>query len=451
MYPMTKGVSKTLTGTNTQATFSRGEFVVRQFTNAIAATLKVRVSLTKASGDAALTMAQRRTFLEGFDLSLSYGANQQHKPYNKLSWLKLAELTRFGLGSYIEGLTDSSTGLARTIASTATEVTFYLRVPFTALGWQDQGRLNLFGVGPTQARTIVIELRELTPELPTNFAISGSVTVDIIADEEPSAHDRWSLIPEFLEVTETNRIAQSLPPGLHALIFDRQAAHASNSYSDVTLTMDGLGILDKVSLTEAITSYRNTRAYFPSEADLSDYWTLIYAVPPGMQLNQLPTGKPVFTQNTHSVATMQLSLWYYPVKDEAAINLDVQEMARLRGESVHVIVGAEPLGFRDAPKAIRFALPFIIASPRDREAQEYPSRVGTGSAPPFVYVPETVAKAVAARTAVQLGNKEYAAAENTVQAATLTVPAAVQSTRGLSRGSGTLEQVRAEMNRRLGK
>jgi hypothetical protein len=443
MYPMKKGVSKTLTGTGTTCQFNRGEFMVSPFTNAVAARFKVRVSLTKSGGDAALTEAQVRTMLEGFDLSLSYGANQQHKPYNKVNWKVLGELARFGLGSYFEGYSNSSTGLRRTIASTATEVTFYLRVPFIAMGWQDQSRLNLWGVGPTQAATMVFEMRQNTVTLPTNFAISGSVTIDVIADEEACAYDRWTYIPEYLEMSETNRVAATLPAGFYAFILDRNAVHASNSFSDVTLTMDGLTILDKVSLAEAITRYRDTRAYFPAEADLSDYWTLWYAVAPGTPLNSVPSGKPVLTQNTHSVATMLLSLWYHPVVSEAAVDADIAEMSRIRGVPTFVIVGAEALGYREVPKAQRFALPLILVGEQDRESQQLPSKVARPGSAPIIFVPPTVTAAVNARAAAQSANGEYVAAEDTKQAAALTVPGAVQSTRGLKRGSRVLDEVRS--------
>jgi hypothetical protein len=443
MFLMKKGVNYVLTGDNTSCQFKRNEFNVPAYTNAVAARFKVRLSLTKSGGDAALTAAQRRTLLEGFDLTLQYGYNGQHQPFSKVSWNKLRNLTRYGLGSEMEGFSDSATGLARTIASTATEVTFYLRVPFTALGWQDGQKTALWGVGPTQAKTMVFDFRRLAPTLPSGFALTGNVTLDIIPDVVPSKYDRWSYLPHYYELTETSRIAATMPPGFYALIFDRNAVHASNNYSDVGLTIDGLECYDKVDLDEVITRYRDPQAYFPAEADLSDEYTLIWAIPPGVLLQELPTGKPVFTQFTQNVTTMLLSLWYYPIIPDSAIEQDVKEASTLRGEQVHAIGAAEPLGYGSFPKSMRFALPFIIVSAKEREAEQYPALVAAPkSSQTAVYLPPTPLASAAVRKAVREKNGEPIAAEAEVQTLAITVPGAVQSTRGLTTGSRVLDTVR---------
>jgi hypothetical protein len=438
-----KGVSKTLTSDGTTCQFERGTFMVPDFQNAAAALFKVRVSLTKSGGDAALTAAQRKTFLSGFDLTLTYGRNQQHQPYSKVNWNVLRNLARFGLGSEIEGFTDSATGLARTIASTATEVTFYLRVPFTALGWQDGQKTDFWGVGPTQAKTMVFEFRRNTLTLPTNFAVSGAVTLDIVPETLPSKYDRWTYIPHYIELSETNRIAPTLPPGMYALLFDRTGAHSSTAYTDVGLRMDALVLYDKCSLLEVIARYRDSRTYFPAEADLTDEYELLWAVPPGIQLANIPVGKPVFEQFTQSRATMLLSAWFYPIVPEVAMDDDIAEMAMLRGGQVHVINGAEPLGFKDAKKDQRAFMPLIIVGEMEREADEYPNKRAKPGGVVETYVPQTVAAITKARAEMRAENREYAAAEHEVQNTALQVPGAQQYTRGVKQGSRQLDLVRS--------
>jgi hypothetical protein len=442
MLLMRKGESKTLTGTNTTAQFPRGAFTVPKGQAAIAALFKVRVTITKAAGDAALTAAQQRTFLQGFDLTMTWGFQQQHNPYNKVTFLELRDLVRNGLGSDMEGYNNATTGLGQTFTAGGLEATFYLRVPFTALGWQDQTILELPGVGPTQAQTMVFELRRNTVTLPTNFAISGSVTLDIIPECVPCGVDKVTPIPHFQRTTHTERIINTLAPGFYALIFETTAAHASTSMTDVTLQMEGQEPLyDKVSPAELIVRYDDTRSYFPSEADISDLYTIIWAVPPGANLASLPVGKPIFTQNTHSLATLNLCSWYYPLVPPQAVEADLREFSKLRGNERLYAVSCGTLFKVASTKAQQFALPFALFGDADRESEQYSSLATPG---PMGPVQVTVPASIRERFGVlrQLKALEPLSLEDDVQEVALAVPYAVQSTRGLKVGSAYLDVVR---------
>ncbi len=445
MFSMKKGETRTLTGDGTTVEYQRGTLKVGPFRKARAWRFKVRFNLTKAGGDAALTAAQVRTFLGCFEATVSYGRGQQHVPFSKLSWETLRKLYKYAFGQEWEGADDSSTGLLRTIAAGATAVTFYVSIPFTAFGYQDPTHAEYWGVGPTQAKTLVVELKQNTVSLPTNFAVSGNITIDSMGPEDvPAKFDTWSYIPVYRELSETNRIAERLSAGLTALLLERTAVHVSTSMtSDVRFFIRGTEYYN-VTLAEVITRYRMPSAYFPSDGDLSTFFTLLWAVAPGSVVAQLPTGQPVFEQVTHQLATMALSEWTYLPVSQAALERDLAEAATLVGQRI-AAVSAWFLDGVERPKTHQFCAPMYLVQDGDKEFDYNASLLaGPGTEIVVPNIPPTFGARARAEAQARANTKEFSAAENAIQIAALSIPG-TGTPEGLAKGSRTLDTVRAAL------
>lgn len=445
-FALRKGVTVTLTGANTTGQFRAGDFDVQPGKAADAARFKMRFTLANSGSARVLTAAEKLTFLEtAFDCTVRYGANMQFTPNSKLNFKAAHQLTRNGRASTWEGYTDSSTGLGQSIGS-STDVVLYPRIPFAAF-WQQKELAGLWRVGALQARRIIIDVRRLAPTLPSGFSLSGNVYLDIIPDESPARYEYYSPLPRYYEFEETSRLATTLPNGWTVLLADRNAVHASTSFTAVKLTMDALTLYENCTLAEVITRYNDAIEYFPAEASVADELTLLYAIPPGVQLKDLPTGKPQFEQLVQAVTTMRFAWWGYDVMTESQVSAEVQQLANDAGCRINA-VNAAAVHRLDVPKGLRAFMPWVVFREGEKEFDQYPGLVaapGGGAVVP--YVPPTVAANARSVMASQKNAGHHTAAEDTLHQVALALPGAVQSPRGLKQGSPMLERVRSLLDK----
>ena len=422
-----------------------GEFEVSKGMNATCMRLKVTCQLTNSGTARPLTDAERAAFLSSvMDHTLKWGAGQQHKPRSKVSMQRERLFVRQMLGSELEGYNDSATGLARSIGSTATTVQWWQRIYLTGAN-KDPATNALFGVGPTQAKTITVDLRRGNPTLPTNFAMSGAVTVDLYADEFPSKYDRVCPIPIWYEFQEANKVAK-FQTGLTLYACELSAPHAASVLSDVTFAIDGLTLYEKVSVQDVISVWLDTPNYW-SENQTFDAETVLHQLLPGQLIRDWPTGMPTLTQETKTLPTGNYGQLFVPVMTEDEIKKDVALFAASKGRRISGVSLPVMLGTR-LPDNIRFAMPYALLDEDDSEFDAYPGIVCEPKSDPALYFPAGVSAKAKALVELNESVREYRTAEKMRKELASSIPGAVQDARGWGRGSSAfLEAARVVLKR----
>ncbi|NBD09637.1 hypothetical protein [Corallococcus silvisoli] len=422
-----------------------GEFRVSKGCNATAMRLKVTAQLTNSGTARALTEPERQTFLSTVvDHTLRWGADGQHKPRSNVSFGRERILVRQMMGSELEGWADSTTGLARSIGSTATTVQWYQRIHLCGV-YKDPATDSLWGIGPTQAESITVDLRRNAPTLPSGFTLTGAMTLELIPDEFTSKYDRVTPVPTWNEFVEANKVANFVP-GLPLYLVERSAAHAASALTDVSLRIDGLELFSKVGVNEVITKWLDTPNYW-AENQTFDAETILHLLLPGQRLADWPTGTPTLEQDTKTLATGQYGQLVVEVMTDAEVDRDVAYFAAAKGKRISAVSLPVMLGI-ETPDNIKFALPYALLDEQDSEFDRYPGRTCMPGESVRVYFPLAAAARAKARVELHEAAREYLAAEKVRRELAGTVPGAVQSPRGWGqRTSPVLEASRTVLRK----
>lgn len=406
--------------------------------------LKCVVPIANASGGSVtLSDAQKQVLFSLISCSLRYGRSKTHIPLEAQDFRRVHRLARYCYGSEIEGYTDSTTGLGRALADGATtNVTFYMLIP-TGMLWMFEGEKNFLGCGPSQCRTIELEInRGASNTILTGVTISGSVTVDVIPDVWSARGDQWSWIPEFRTFDDTAPEVE-LPDGFPLLVVERTAVHASSTLTNISTWIEDEPLNEQVSPAEAITEY-NDAPTLPSAASLADRETLIYAIANTVRMRDVPSGRFRIRQNVKDLATIQLGLYYVPVKPQAAVNEELEHVARvIRGKAVKATSLAAVEG-ANVPERLTPFVPFVILDEQDPAYNAAPGVKAGPTGTAQVVIPPGVI-AAAREASAKLGGGA-GSAEATIRHVAAAIPGAVQSGRGFGRGySQTYQQVAAAL------
>lgn len=429
------------------ALLEKGKIILEKGRVMMALRLLVTLSITNSSGTSrALTDAERQTFLDGYSFTLSYGRNGRRKPLNKVTGTRVQKLARFLIGSDWEGYANAVTGLARTLTTGATtQVQFYITVA-TGRAWMLGALKKLWGVGRTQAKGMQLEVVRKSDDLPTGFAISGNVTMDVIPeDHSRKGPEVWTYLPEWHEVDETDKRAY-LPPGGVMLAVERSTPLATSQLSDVRAAVDGEELYSSMSVQ---TAYAPTLDIVgrPAEADISDRETVLYQVTEDMELRDWLSGVFSFEQITKTLGTLKLGGLILPIPEDTEVNEDVQDAAGKNGrnKTLKAINAAAVYNLYagELPHSLYPYMPMVLVDEDDKEFKRFPGKVSAAGGPTEVFVPLSIRDSARMMIASFEANGESALAEDTKRQAALAVPAAVQDTRGLSRaGSPALGAVR---------
>lgn len=442
-----------LQGDNDAVQMDAGKFRVSKHANANAIRLVIKGKISKAAGDAALTDAQRQTLLSAFDVSLAYGAQQQHTPLVNVTFARLQSLARALGGADAKAYADATVGkgLAQVFTAAGADFRIALRIPLCLLsqladGASNSGGVGYFGMGPTQAKTVSLAFRRLdvAAKLPANFALVGSVTVDIAPDEHASRYDRWCIVPRWHQWREDDRIAEfNGLAGLPLLVVERSAAHAASLLSDVGVRVDDLELMDKVSVQDG-TAHLDELPALVAAADVRDRETVLYTVTPGARLQSLPTGQPRVEQYAHTLAPMLPGIYYVPLMSTAQVAADVKACAQAKGVTVNAVSLATVLGI-DCPSNLVPFLGWALFEAGSEEFERHPGlKCGpTESDSPVPFYPPTVTARARNMVKAHESAGEFAASEAVLRAAARSIPGAVQSARGFKgRGSSVVETTR---------
>ncbi|MFZ5469467.1 MAG: hypothetical protein ACOZIN_08525 [Myxococcota bacterium] len=434
---MKRVTSLTLAAAGANQKMERGELLLRKGKKMPGIRCKVTVPVKNAGGGAAaMTDAERQELLDELTVNLNYGRAGDFKVYQAQTLKSIQRVARECYGSEFEGYGDSSTGLAKSIGAGATaSLVFWAIIPtgrFWKLGPQHQDRR---ACGRSQAKTIELEFirSSATGAFSGSFSIDGQVTVDIYPHEVSAKGDRYSVLPEFLYIEE-NKLTAVLPAGLPLYIGDRNAAHASAAFTNLTVKVDEEVIHDQVSAADLLIpnlDVPNT----PSESQVTDRETFIYAPEPGVEMWSLPTGTPTVTQNTRDVTTMKLAYLYVPVYPTDKLQQEFEHIAAnvrpkaLRAASLHVIDGEE------VPDRLKFAEPAMLLDRDDREWEQAGGfTVLEPGKPGQVMMPVSAVQRAKAAVAMHAAAGETKAAQHVMRTFAGAVPGAVPSPRGYGGG-----------------
>lgn len=444
-----KPISLSLPSNGSNDKVKRGTFDIPKGNACKGIRLKCTVPLANTSGgDIALSDAQKQLVLANFLATLAWGPQGKTQPFVAIDWRVVQRLCRRLYGTEIEGYTDSTTGMGKTLTSAATtSIVFYLVLPL-GFFWKLR-RPAMLAFGRSQMRTVQLDVRRTgTTVIVSGLVISGTVSIDVMPDLVPCKGDPVSPGVSYEEVDDAQKTVR-LSPGIPLAIEERTAVHASTTITNFSLFIDDLEVHDQVSPIESITEQNDVPNY-PAEAAPTDRVTDLYTIAQQggtAELKDLPSGAPKIVQNVKDLATIKLSQVYIPILSPSEVN-DMMEWAasesgrakELKGVSTNLTDGLG-LGRNTA-----FAAPFKLVDRDEDEFERYPGPVAAHGMKSDVAIPRSVLAAAKSRYNAHLESGEKNAAENVLHELAATIPGAVQSTRGFKKGdTSLLQRVRREI------
>lgn len=442
----------TLAGAGARQQVTRGNFSLDKGKLLKALRLKVTVPVKNTTGGtiSGLTDAQKQTLFGLFRNWVSYGKDGAQRPFEAIDWARMHREARFAFGSEIEGYTDSTTGLGRTIANNATQnMTFYMLIPLGYLWFLPARDARLFGMGRSQVSTLQLEVQLDTLTIATNIVIdvpASNVTIEVYPQVESCKGDVWGAVP-FYRQNDTSNDEIEGPEGLPLRISERSQVHASSQLTSVNVRIDDEVIHEAMSPQDTITEY-NDLALATAAGSLVDRETILYAVgpSPGANLSDLPTGRPRVKQVVKNIATMQMSYLYLPTQDTEDVKSALEVASRFRGKELKAASQRFVRGGQ-APARIDAVLGAIMLDRDDKEFEQAPGFArGPGETDARLLVPDSIAALAKSRVAQHKAAGENKQAADVAKQLAALVPGAIPGARGFSRGgSAVLNTVAASI------
>jgi len=438
-----KGNVLTLNTANVAQKVKRGTFELAKGKLMDVLLCKVTVPIANASGGAtALTASQRKTLLARFLLTMTYGRNGHRKPFNACSLQKMRNLGRFAVGQDVHGWSDATTGLAKNLPNgQTTAVTFWSLIPTGALHQLRGGRKAWVGIGRSQASTIELDLLFSNATIDTGLTITGNVVAEFVPLGKSVKGDRASYIAEYAEFEEKDKVAK-LPPGLPLLITEQSAAHAASVLSSFDLNIDGEAIHANISAADALVELEGVNSELSAEASITDEVTVLYAVVPGQEWRDLPTGAPRFEQLVKDLSSVTIGYYYVPIVESDKVKLDCATFANFRNKALRCALVSAVEGYT-YPDRLAFAEPFLNLDQDDVEFEKVAglyAQPGTDNVAESM--PPTVMKRGRAMYNQHVEEGEGKSADAILKALARATPGGVQDARGLKNLTGPGAQMR---------
>lgn len=420
-------------------TVRRGELDLEKGRKMVGIRLKTVAPINVASGGPiTLSDAQKQVFLDLWTFWLSYGKDGSRKPIDGLPGSLVHRLARFCYGSEIEGYTDTTTGLQRSLPNAATtNVTFYFLLPTGKAWFLPPADQRLLGCGRTQARSMQldVQLNSLGPIL-ANVNISGNVSMDVLQDTEPCDGDPWSAMVHLKKSDTSADQIESPEEGIHLLASERSTVHASTTMTSVSVAIDDMRIHEAISPADIITEY-NDNAFATAAGSLTDRETVLFAVGPsaGANLNDLARGTLKVRQVVKNLAQYQGSFYFIPrvTRDEVegALKYAVTDSRKVQVKAVSLGKAAG----RQLPDGIEACIGFNLYDREDRQFEQFPGQtMAPGMSSMELLVPDSITDRGRKAVAGYLANKEAKAAEKLIRELTAAIPGSIPSCRGFSEG-----------------
>lgn len=415
----------------------KGDFRIPKGKLAQLVLLKFVVGITKSdAGTTTLSAAQKLALLDSFKLMLKYGAEGKRIPYNGISLKKVRTLGLEFAQQEPRLYSDATDGLGKTIAaSTTTNVTFYAVVP---TGIMAKLKNNpMIGIGPSQGKSVELELRRDDQTIAANLTISATCTVDVVPECTPCNGDRFCYLPEYGERTESNN-EQVLPDGLPHLVMETTAVHASTSLTDLDSQVGDELITRQASPTDIKQQLVNAPGYV-SGNDVAAINTVLYAVPTGAELEQLPSGPYKFRNPSRNLTSYALAYVISPVVPDTEVAADIQFVADKRSKSVQGSTAwAVDTAWQGLPKRLRTFSPVLLSDSDDKEFYNFAGqRADPSGRGAYIAIPKAVGEAAAGAAARRAAAGEGPAAGAVVKSVATQIPGASSHGSGLAKGGMT--------------
>ena len=415
----------------------KGDFLIPKGKVMPAIRAKFQVVLNKSdAGTATFSAAEKKNLLAHFTLTLKVNGRPI---FNQVTFKRLRLLQRIAYGTEVCKFSEATVGLGSTIAaSTDTTVQWTSIIPTGRLWQLGHKRRDHFAMGRSQAAMMELTIQSAAsqPDLPgTTVTIKDTnVVVTLYAETVSAKHDRIRPIPEYIQRTSSS-IEEVFEDGLPIALTEGAAVHASTSLNEVQVSIDGEPIVDGgVDPDDALDALQD-EPNFASESDVSDDETLLYMASPVDSLEGMASGRLKFRQPRKDLASMDLHFYYVPVYSRDEIEGLVQLAAtRMRAKPL-LAVSEYALSSEKHSSRLQPFFGEVLFDQDDAEFSEYPGLIASpGGSKPTVALP----KGVAERAKVAAASKDGAAASAVAKTVAYAVPGAVQSGRGLSKGSSSI-------------
>jgi hypothetical protein len=404
---------------------------------------RLTFSLNNTSGGAiVLTEAQRIAVLDHLKLTMRGAVENgpSHEPHTDVKFSRIRDIEREVLREECVGFEDTVTGLKRSLpnaAITTAEVT--VSVP-TGRNNRIKELAQGIGVGPSQAK--VYELGYKVPGavagLPAGVTITN-IKIEPFPDLDPCVGDPLVLFTAIKESSFSGTLL-ALPDGLAECAYLKDHDHVNTTLTQLKTGFDDEVIMDRSEPQQYLAQIQKAPDAFAA-ADISDRVTYLNTLPQQVSLVAEPervhTGRFFFEDSLETLGNISYGYFHRPIMapgDYAAWHAFVSAQRQgktVRGVSTFAVRGlAGKVHDRFAPY---FGVTFFVES--DSQYQQFPAWWGAAGEKLAMYIPET--GRVQLREAVKrhraAGNGQVAS--KALDAAAVALPTAVQSGRGLKRGS----------------
>lgn len=402
--------------------------------------LEFEHELSNASGSAVtLSKAQKIALLASFELTFASGKDGKDKPYEAIALDRMRDAARAILHREVEGFDDASTGLAQEIANSGSEtVTYRVLVPTGAIQAVKQWRRR--GMGRTQVESVTMQIRRGTLTLPTGVT-SGDVTCRIVPVEASCKGDKRIVVAPLIESAVASRRLM-LEDGLPLAVWETSAAHASTALTEVTTHVDDEVMLEQTAPGDYLSAVQGD-PNLPTDADVSDRVTVLYSLPGEIDAHDVPTGRFKFYDGQNDLnSSISYVAIVLPYRELEKIQAELRYAAsherdkELRAVATHVLEDPE------APSRIAPHYGYTLFDAQDDEYDRYPGTWAVPNAEPMPYVPQHILEPLQASVESLEKKNAKRAAQELLNRTSLMVPGAVQSGRGIGKGSTVAMQIR---------
>jgi hypothetical protein len=397
-----------------------------------------------SGGNAALTKAQQRSYLSGWEFSLSYGPGNKLKPYASVDGADMRNVQRELCGFDVEGYGDTSTGLEKTVNNGATGTcVFAIRIPtgrdFKVPGWKRRG------MGPSQCRTVILEVKRAADTLPTGWTVDTDPVVEVYTTEYSAKGDQFVVLPQFEDqVVRGKRFY--LEDGLPRLVAERTAAHASTAFTEFNSRVDEEVVCDQTEPAQFVQDYRDDEL-LSSEMDISDIYTLLHVLPREIaDKKDILTGRFFFEQPQGDQDDIDYLALRYPILSEDQWKAILKEVSTdIREKDIRMVAhyALHNLAAAGVPDRFQPYEGYTFFDSDDAEYEQFPGLWGSPHAEPVPYVPISIKNRVQEGKKQAEANGEMKAAKRILRRNAMAIPGAVQSGRGSARPSATMGQFAA--------
>lgn len=434
--------SKALGGANTNITFERGSVQIDAGKKAVALLLKMTVPVKNTTGGAlALSDANRQLLFSLFLITLTVGMKSKvlQQPFVAQDLRRVHHAAREFLNDEIKGYTDSTNGLATSMANNATtNLVFYMPIP-TGVAWFLQGKFrNMWGMGPSQCLLTELLIRQTGTAIAAGWDINGNPTVELEPYVVPAKGDQWTPLPVYEEKNEVNKVLQ-LPPGLPLYLHEKTQVQASDPLTNVSVKFDDYKVFSQLPAADRAAGIENAWQLLAA-GYVSDRETVIVEQTDGeTPFDRMLTGAPTLVQDTKDLTTFQAAYGYVPVLDPASLAEHIDYVAKnIRQANVKAVSYAD-LNKLDIPDCLRPFVPMVLVGEQDKEFEQYAGLVGyVDDTPPKVVVPETLLKRAQSAAAQHAASGEKLAAADVQKRVAAMVPGAAENARGFSKGNSSI-------------